>query len=117
MRQFLTSIENIALNLIFDWLGSRDSNRTYAEYMQIAARISSIEACHAYINQRLQEYKNQKILLLARSVILSLDIRAFGTSHFRHHFARDCPNRADREWNARGASPKTAEKRLNLLLL
>jgi len=56
MPRFLTSVENIALGLIFEWLGESRINRTYDEYMQIAARIPSIEACQAYINQRLREY-------------------------------------------------------------
>lgn len=56
MSRFPTSVENIALDLIFEWLGESRINRTYDEYMQIAARIPSIEACQAYINQRLREY-------------------------------------------------------------
>jgi hypothetical protein len=56
MRHFPTSVENIVLNLIFEWLGESRFNRTNDEYMQIAACIPKLEACHAYVNQRLQEY-------------------------------------------------------------
>lgn len=59
MHKFLTSHENIALNLIFEWLGESRFNRTRPEYQEIATRIPSIEACHAYVNQRLQEFKTK----------------------------------------------------------
>ena len=52
---FLTSKENLVVNLIFEWLGERRINRTYDEYMEIASRFPTVEACHAYINQRLRE--------------------------------------------------------------
>ncbi|MGD9920369.1 MAG: hypothetical protein AB7V13_02835 [Pseudorhodoplanes sp.] len=57
MHQFPTSYENIALNLIFEWLGESRYNRSSEEYGTIAARIPSLDACHAYVNQRLQEFK------------------------------------------------------------
>ena len=55
MSHFLTSKENIALNLIFEWMRESRINRTMAEYMEIAARLPKIEALHAYANQRLRE--------------------------------------------------------------
>lgn len=55
MSQFPTSKENIALNLIFGWLGEPRINRTYDEYMDIASRLPKLEALHAYVNQRLRE--------------------------------------------------------------
>jgi hypothetical protein len=55
MSQFLTSKENIALNLIFEWMGESRFNRTMDEYISIASRLPKLEALHAYVNQRLQE--------------------------------------------------------------
>jgi hypothetical protein len=55
MSQFLTSKENIALDLIFEWMRESRINRTMAEYMAIASRLPKIEALHAYVNQRLRE--------------------------------------------------------------
>jgi hypothetical protein len=55
MTPFLTPKENIAVNLIFAWLGEYRFNRTYDEYMEIASRFPKLDACHAYVNQRLRE--------------------------------------------------------------
>jgi hypothetical protein len=55
MSPFLTSKENIAVNLIYAWLSESRSNRTYAEYMEIASRFPKLSACHAHVNQRLRE--------------------------------------------------------------
>ena len=55
MAQFLTSMENIALNLIFEWLGESRNNRSFKEYMEIAWRLPKLAALCAYVNQRLRE--------------------------------------------------------------
>jgi hypothetical protein len=55
MSPFLTSKENIVVNLIYEWLGESRINRTYDEYMEIASRFPKLAACHAYVNQRLRE--------------------------------------------------------------
>jgi hypothetical protein len=55
MSPFLTSKENIVANLIYQWLGESRDNRTDDEYMEIASRFPTIEACHAYVNQRLRK--------------------------------------------------------------
>ena len=55
MSQFPTSKENLALNLLFEWCGESRINRTDDEYRKIASRLSKLEACHAYVNQRLRE--------------------------------------------------------------
>jgi hypothetical protein len=55
MSPFLTSKENIAVNLIYEWLGESRTNRTYNDYMKIALRFPKVEACFAYVNQRLRE--------------------------------------------------------------
>jgi hypothetical protein len=55
MSPFLTSKENIAVNLIYEWLKESRTNRTLDEYMAIASRFPTVEACHAYVNQRLRE--------------------------------------------------------------
>jgi len=55
MSHSLTSKENIALNLIFEWLGESRINRTFDEYAEIASRLPKLEALHAHVNQRLRE--------------------------------------------------------------
>jgi hypothetical protein len=52
---FPTSKENIAINLVFEWMEESRFNRTYDDYMDIAARIPKLEACVAHVNQRLKE--------------------------------------------------------------
>ena len=47
MSPFLTSKENIVVNLIYEWLGEAYINRTYDEYMEIASRFPKVAACHA----------------------------------------------------------------------
>jgi hypothetical protein len=61
MNRFLTSKENIVVNLLFEWLGEFRCNRTMREYMAIAQRVSKIEAVHAYVNQRLREIAQAKL--------------------------------------------------------
>jgi hypothetical protein len=55
MSPFPTSKENIALDLIFAWLGESRYNRTFDEYREIARRLPKLEALHAYVNQRLRQ--------------------------------------------------------------
>jgi hypothetical protein len=55
MSPFLTSKENIVVNLIYAWLGESRFSRTYDEYMKIASRFPKVAACHAYVNERLRE--------------------------------------------------------------
>ena len=55
IAQPITSKENIALNLIFEWMGESRFNRTFSEYQELAARIPKLDALHAWINQRLKE--------------------------------------------------------------
>ena len=55
MSQFPTSMENIALNLIFEWLGESRYNRTLQEYAEIARHLPKLDALCAYVNQRLRE--------------------------------------------------------------
>jgi hypothetical protein len=61
MSPFLTSKEDIAVNLIYAWLGESRSNRTYAEYLEIASRFPKLSACHAHVNQRLREMAEAKL--------------------------------------------------------
>jgi len=51
---FLTSKENIVVNLVYAWLGEPRFNRRYDEYMEIASRCPKVAACHAYVNERLR---------------------------------------------------------------
>jgi hypothetical protein len=55
MNRFLTSKENIALDLIFELYGESRINRTYGEYMEIASCLSKLQALHAYVNERLRK--------------------------------------------------------------
>ena len=59
MSQFPTSKENIALDLIFEWLGEPRINRTHDEYMEIASRLPKLDALHLYVNQRLREMADE----------------------------------------------------------
>jgi hypothetical protein len=45
---FPTSKENIAINIIFEWLGESRINRSYDHYMAIARRLPKLDACYAY---------------------------------------------------------------------
>jgi hypothetical protein len=53
--QFPTPIEDIALNLIFTVMGEARINRTYDEYMAIAARLPPLKVLTFQINRLLQE--------------------------------------------------------------
>ena len=55
VSRFLTSTENIVVNLIYEWLGEARVSHTYDEYMEIAARFPKVAACHAYVNERLRK--------------------------------------------------------------
>jgi hypothetical protein len=55
MHQFLTSKENIVVNLLYEWLGEARVNRTMQEYIAIASRMPKTEAVYEYVNQRLRE--------------------------------------------------------------
>jgi hypothetical protein len=52
--QFPNPIQEIALNLTFAVLGERRINRTYDEYMAIAARLPPLKVLTFKINQFLQ---------------------------------------------------------------
>ena len=53
--QFPTPIEDIALNLIFAVMGEGRINRTYDEYMAIAARLPALKKLTFEVNRLLQE--------------------------------------------------------------
>ena len=53
MGPFLTSKENIALDLAFQWQKESRINRTFAEYLAIARKLPAIEALFVYINDEL----------------------------------------------------------------
>jgi hypothetical protein len=55
MNPFLTSKENIAIELLFEWLGESRHNRSMEDYIAIAKRVPKTPAVHAYVNQRLGE--------------------------------------------------------------
>lgn len=53
MARFPTSIENIALDLIFESMGESRSNRTFDDYMRIASELPPLKTLHHSVNQRL----------------------------------------------------------------
>jgi hypothetical protein len=55
MDPFLTPIENIALDLIFAYMGEARENRTSDEYMRIASSLPPLKVLHYQVNTRLQE--------------------------------------------------------------
>ena len=57
MINFPTPTHHIVINLLYEWLGESRFNRTWDDYVAIARRVPKIEALHAYVNQRLAEFK------------------------------------------------------------
>lgn len=57
MGSFLTSKENIALDLAVKWQGESRINRSFAEYLAIAKKLPAIEALHVYINAELAKIR------------------------------------------------------------
>jgi hypothetical protein len=55
MDPFPTPIENIALNLAFEYAGEYRYNRTSDEYMRIAANLPPLKVLHYHVNERLKE--------------------------------------------------------------
>lgn len=53
MARFPTSIENIALDLIFEYMGESRSNRTFDDYMRIASELPPLKTLHHIVNQQL----------------------------------------------------------------
>jgi hypothetical protein len=53
--QFPTPIQDIAINLTFAVMGEKRVNRTYDEYMAIAARLPPLKVLTFKINQLLQQ--------------------------------------------------------------
>jgi hypothetical protein len=55
MTKYLTSKENLALDLIFLCVGEERFNRTMKEYEATMAKLPSIKQLHGYINDRLKD--------------------------------------------------------------
>lgn len=55
MTHFLTSVENIALNLIFESVNECRFNRSMTEYLDIAQRLPPIGGLVVVVNRRLRE--------------------------------------------------------------
>jgi hypothetical protein len=49
MSKFLTSKENLALDLIFYYVGESRYNRTTEEYEAVAAKLPPIKVLHGYV--------------------------------------------------------------------
>ena len=56
MAASLTSFQNIALSLVFDVMGESRYNRSYQEYMEIAARLPPLKELTYRVNERLTEF-------------------------------------------------------------
>jgi hypothetical protein len=56
--QFLTPVQDIAVNLAFAVMGERRINRTFDEYMAIAAKFPPLKVLTFKINQLLQLLHN-----------------------------------------------------------
>ena len=54
-KGFLTSFQNITLSLVFAVMGKRRNNRTYDEYMAIAARLLPLNELTFQVNRLLQQ--------------------------------------------------------------
>ncbi len=54
-KGFLTPFQNITLSLVFAVMGERRNNRTYDEYMAIAARLPPLKKLTFQVNRLLQQ--------------------------------------------------------------
>jgi hypothetical protein len=54
-KGFLSSIQNITLSLIFAVMGERRNNRTYDDYMAIAAALPPLKELTFQVNRLLQQ--------------------------------------------------------------
>jgi hypothetical protein len=57
---FLTSKENIVIDLALEWGKESRFNRTKEDYLAIARRLPKLDALHAWVNQRLAEIAKAK---------------------------------------------------------
>lgn len=55
MSKFLTSKQNLVLDLTFELMDECRFNRIYNEYMEIASRLLALKKLHGEINDRLRE--------------------------------------------------------------
>jgi hypothetical protein len=61
MPPFLTSKENIVIDIAFGWLGESRINRSRDEYMDIASRIPNLTALHDIVNDKLRALADKGI--------------------------------------------------------
>jgi len=54
-KSFLTAIQNIALDQVFDVMGEERINRTPKEYMEIAAQLPPLKRLLFAVNERLRQ--------------------------------------------------------------
>jgi hypothetical protein len=55
MAQFLTQVQDKVLDLVFEVMGESRINRSYEDYMAIAAKLPGLKILHHLVNERLQE--------------------------------------------------------------
>ena len=80
---FLTSKENVALDLAFEWLGESRVNRTMEEYREIASRIPNLTELRKIVNKRLRQIA-KTVKHLMRFAISRVETTATGMRNFRH---------------------------------
>lgn len=81
MGKFLTMQEDLALSLIFEYVGESRYNRTIEEYEAIAANLPPIKVLHGYVNDRLKKLP-KTLLPLADFAISKRVIGARGSRIF-----------------------------------
>lgn len=73
-----TSKENIALDLMFAWLGESRYNRTSAEYLDLASKLPKVDAAHVEVNARLKQ--------IAKDKLVPYEICYFKKGDVGHHY-------------------------------
>lgn len=78
MTPFLTSKENIVIDIAFGWLGESRINRSLNEYTDIASRIPNLTALHDIVNIKLQS--------MAKAGISPFEICYFKAGDYGHWY-------------------------------
>jgi hypothetical protein len=82
VNPFLTPVEEIVIDLVFEWLGESRINRKMEEYVAIAHRFPKIESAHSHVNERLRR------ITAAGAPYDICDFRAGDVSHRYRSFPR-----------------------------
>jgi hypothetical protein len=101
VNPFLTPVEEIVIDLVFEWLGESRIDRKMGEYVAIAHRFPKIEAAQSHVNERLQR------IAAAGAPYEICDFRAGDASHWYRSF----PSSVSRE------TVRTAMKKFGIFWL